>query len=611
LTGWAGDERGSGAQGAGAERRFFLGVRRSAGGLAWVHRLDPRQEMAALAIAQTHGVPDIVARVLAGRGVPAESVASFLDPTVRDLMPDPSSLTDMDAAAARLADAVRRRERVAIFGDYDVDGAASSALLARFLRHHGIEAEIYIPDRIFEGYGPNPDAMRELVARGATLVVTVDCGTNSAAAIDAARQAGADVLVLDHHQVGGALPSAAVVNPNREDDLSGLGYLCAAGVVFMALVATSRELRRTAPQLPPADLLAWLDLVALATVCDVVPLVALNRAFVVKGLAAMRMRRNPGLAALAAAARIGEPLDQFHLGFVLGPRINAGGRIGDAALGSRLLATDDAAEAESIAATLERLNAERQAMERAMLDQAAAEVDAELAGGGDPGVVVAASAEWHPGIVGLLAARLKERTRRPAFAISFNASGIGTGSGRSIPGIDLGRLVREALAQGIVEKGGGHGMAAGITLRRERLGALRAFLERNAAPAVAQLRQEDRLQIDAAVSAEGATLSLVETLARAGPYGTGHAAPMFVVPRHRLQDVRPVGTSHLRLSLRSGAGGVLQAMAFRAADTELGAFLLARRGEEIHVAGQLSVNHWNGSRSIQLRVVDAAQASTV
>ena len=422
-----------------ADKRIFLGVKRSATGLCWEHRLTERQEMAALTIAQSHGVPDIVARVLAGRGVTPEETERFLDPTIKNLLPDPASLTDMDRAAQRLAQAIRNREKVAIFGDYDVDGAASSALLKRFLAFYGVEAEIYIPDRIFEGYGPNPEAMRELAGRGAKLIVTVDCGTNSAPSIDAALRAGAEVVVLDHHQVGGPLPVAvAVVNPNREDDLSGQGHLCAAGVVFLALVQTARLLRIERPDAEQPDLLALLDLVALATVCDVVPLTGVNRAYVVKGLLAARQQRNAGLAALARVSRIGEPINTFHLSFLIGPRINAGGRIGDAALGSRLLATDDPVEAGQIAETLDRLNQERQAMEQGMLAEARAEADAELAGGAGPAIVVTASQNWHPGIVGLLASRLKEHARRPAFAIAFNPNGVGTGSGRSVTGFDLG-----------------------------------------------------------------------------------------------------------------------------------------------------------------------------
>ncbi|WP_432283629.1 single-stranded-DNA-specific exonuclease RecJ [Aminobacter sp. BA135] len=591
------------------EKRNFLGVRRSATGVSWEHRLTERQDMLALAIAQGHGVPDIVARVLAGRGVLPEDTERFLDPTIRDLLPDPASLTDMDKAASRLADVVLRREKVAIFGDYDVDGACSSALVKRFLTHFGIESEIYIPDRIFEGYGPNPDAMRELIGRGASLIVTVDCGTNSAASIDAANEAGADVVVLDHHQVGGALPNAvAVVNPNRDDDLSGQGHLCAAGVTFLALVQTAKVMRARLPDAPRPDLLKLLDLVALATVADVVPLTGVNRAFVVKGLQAMRQQNNVGLTALARVARIGEPLNTFHLSFLLGPRINAGGRIGDAALGSKLLATDDPVEAGTIAETLDRLNQERQAMETEMLAEARAEADAEIGAGPGPAVLVTASTTWHPGIVGLLASRLKDHARRPAFAIAFNPNGIGTGSGRSVSGFDLGRLVREAVEAGLLVKGGGHAMAAGITVERAKLGELRAFFEQRAAADVFRLQDEESLKIDGALAAEGATLNLVDALEKAGPFGAGHVPPVFVLPRHRIADARLVGTAHIRIDLRSESGGKVQAMAFRAAETPLGDFLFRNRDRAIHVAGSISVNHWNGSRTAQFRIVDASLA---
>jgi single-stranded-DNA-specific exonuclease len=578
------------------EKRLFLDVRQSATGVSWQHRLTERQDMAALAIAQGHGVPDIVARVLAGRGVIAEHAERFLDPTIRELLPNPASLTDMDKAAARLADAIVAREKVAIFGDYDVDGAASSALLKRFLTHFSVPSEIYIPDRIFEGYGPNPEAMRDLISRGAKLIVTVDCGTNSATSIDAAREAGADVVVLDHHQVGGPLPAAdAVVNPNREDDLSGQGHLCAAGVVFLCLVQTAKLLRERLPDAAPVDLLSMLDLVALATVCDVVPLTGVNRAF-------------EGLAALARVSRIGEPINTFHLSFLIGPRINAGGRIGDAALGSRLLATDDPVEAASIAETLDRLNQERQQMEQEMLAQARAEADAELAGGNGPAIIVTASNNWHPGIVGLIASRLKDYARRPAFAIAFNSTGIGTGSGRSVTGFDLGRLVREAADAGLIVKGGGHAMAAGITVERAKLGELRAFFEERAAADVFRLQNEESLAIDGALAAEGATIALLDALEKAGPFGAGHIAPVFVLPRHRLTDARAIGTNHIRVALQSQSGGNIQAIAFRAVDTALGEFLFRNRGKTVHVAGSLSGNYWNGNRTVQFRISDAALA---
>lgn len=590
--------------------RLFLGVGQSATGLKWVDRLGQREANIALAMAQNHGFPDIVTRVLAGRGVGLDDAAAFMEPTLKSLMPDPTSLTDMAPAAARIAQAIVRRETVAIFGDYDVDGACSSAILSRFLSHYGIANQIYIPDRIFEGYGPNPAAMQEL-AKQASLIVTVDCGTNSAAAIDAAKAAGADVVVLDHHQVGGELPGAAlaIVNPNREDDLSGQGHLCAAGVVFLTLVQVSRVLREQQIKLTtsPPDLLSLLDLVALATICDVVPLKELNRAFVVKGLLVARTQQNVGLAALARVSRIGEPLNAFHFAYLIGPRINAGGRIGDAGLGARLLTLDDPDEAMRIAQELDRLNQERQAMETIMLEQAEAEALVELSSASGPAVLITASDDWHPGIVGLIAARLKERARRPAFAIAFNANGTGSGSGRSINGFDLGKLVRGAVEQGLLIKGGGHAMAAGITVERGKMGALRAFFEEQSAEMVGQLRGNASLPIDGALSAAGATVPLYETMEKAGPFGSGHPQPVLVLPHHRLIDARSVGVNHIKITLAGADGKRINAIAFRAVGSDLGDFLFKQLGQSLHVAGNLALNHWNGSTTTQFRILDAAK----
>ena len=591
--------------------RLFLGVEQSATGLKWIDRLGQREANIALAMAQNHGFPDLVTRVLAGRGVGLDEAVAFMEPTIKSLMPDPASLTDMNKAAERIARAIAAREKIAIFGDYDVDGACSSAILSRFLTHYGIANRIYIPDRIFEGYGPNPAAMQEL-AQQASLIVTVDCGTNSAAAITAAKNAGADVVVLDHHQVGGELPAAAhaVVNPNREDDLSGQGHLCAAGVVFLTLVQTSRVLREQHVNLGVLgpDLLSLLDLVALATVCDVVPLKELNRAFVVKGILVARAQQNAGLSALARVSRIGEPLNAFHFAYLVGPRINAGGRIGDAGLGARLLTLDDPNEAMRIAEEIYRLNQERQAMETIMLEQAEAEAMVELSAGSGPAVLVTASDDWHPGIVGLIAARLKERTRRPAFAIAFNANGTGSGSGRSINGFDLGKLVRNAVEQGLLVKGGGHAMAAGITVERGKMAALRAFFEESASEMVGQLRGNASLAIDGALSAAGATVPLYETMERAGPFGSGHPQPVLVLPHHRLVDARTVGTSHVKATLEGADGKRINAIAFRAVGSALGDFLFKELGQSLHVAGNLALNHWNGSTTTQFRILDAARA---
>lgn len=590
--------------------RAFLNVERSATGQRWVARLDQAGENRALAMSQTHGLPELIARVLAGRGVPFENALEFLDPTLRRLMPEPYGLMDCEAAAERLARAVERREKVAIFGDYDVDGAASSALIHRFLTHFGVPCEIYIPDRIFEGYGPNPAAIGQLIDRGAGLIVTVDCGSTSHEALAVARARGVDVVVIDHHQVGENLPPAlAVVNPNREDDLSGQGHLSAAGVVFLVLVAVQRILRAGGDARAAGfDLLSMLDLVALSTVCDVVPLTGLNRAYVVKGLVAARHLGNAGLTALLRQAGIGGPVTPYHLGFLVGPRINAGGRIGDAALGSRLLTLSEPGEAERIARQLDELNRERQAMEAAMLAEAEAEAQAEYGTGEGASVILTAREGWHPGVVGLIASRLKDRFRRPAFATAFDPSGKGTGSGRSIAGFDLGRMVRAAVEEGILMKGGGHAMAAGLTVERGNLGRLRAFFEERAARTVRDLVAVETMKIDGALAASGATLALADLLEQAGPYGSGHPQPVFALPAHRLRDVRPVGTSHLRVALEGPDGGRLDAMAFRAAEADLGLFLMKERGQAVHLAGTLSADSWQGSRRIQFRILDAAKA---
>ena len=589
----------------------FLDVERSILGQRWIPRLDSAGVNRALAIAQKEDVSETVARVLAGRGVSPADAISFLSPTVKELMPDPSTLTDMDKAVDRLANAVQARQRVAIFGDYDVDGAASAALLKRVLDHFGVLTEIYIPDRIFEGYGPNRAAIDALIDRGCDLIVTVDCGSTSDNALEHARARGIDVIVLDHHQVGVQLPPCiALVNPNREDDLSGLGYLCAAGVTFLTLVALLRELRkRNHPGADNFDLLSMLDLVALATVCDVVPLKGLNRAFVVKGLAVLRRMHNPGLAALMRVSGVDGPVTPYHLGFIIGPRLNAGGRIGDAAQGSRLLAISDSKEALDIAQNLDRLNVERQKIEKATLSEAEAEVFAEIGEGDPPVVVLTAGEGWHPGIVGLIAARLKEKLHRPAIAIAFDPTGTGTGSGRSISGFDIGRMVRAAVDEGLLVKGGGHAMAAGMTVERANMGRLRAWFEEFAQSQVNTLAKARTLKIDAALTASGAMPALIEKLEQAGPYGAGHPQPVFALPSHRVADVRVVGSDHVKLRLVDALNATIDAIAFRCAETELGRQLLEGRGEQFHFAGTLSNDRWNGRRRVQLRVVDVAPFS--
>jgi single-stranded-DNA-specific exonuclease len=589
---------------------YFLDVQSSALGRPWRPRLDAAGELSALAIAQIGGHDELIARVLAGRGVKPEAVERYLDPSLRDLMPDPFCLSDMEAATDRLKRAVEAGERIAIFGDYDVDGACAAALMSEYLAACGVETIVHIPDRVTEGFGPNGEAILGFKAKGATLVVTVDCGAVSHEPFELASGLGLDVIVLDHHQAPERLPKAlALVDPNREDDLSGLGYLSGAGVVFMALVALNRALReagfwkgRKAP-----DLMVALDLVALATVADVVPLIGLNRAFVVKGLAVMRQRRRPGLAALFDVAGADGPPRPYHLGFLIGPRINAGGRIGDAGLGVRLLTTADDLKARAIAAELDRLNRARQEIEIAALAEAEAEALVSLGLDERGAAVVVAGENWPPGVVGLIAARLKERFERPAFALTL-LGGQASGSGRSIAGVDLGRAVRAAVEAGVAVKGGGHAMAAGVTLAKERLGDWRAFLEERLGEAVAEARAETGLMVDAALTASAATPVLAQRLEAAGPYGSGAPEPVFALPRHRLAEVMPVGVDHLRLRAVAPDGQAVEGMAFRAVGKKLGDALRRLKGAPVHLAGALAVNRYGGREKAQLRVVDVAEA---
>ena len=595
-----------------ATDRFFLGVEKSASGRAWRDRLDERGQARALTIAQRSGVPELLARVLAGRGVEPNEVAAFLDPSIKRLMADPHELTDMEAACARFAHAVIHGESVAIFGDYDVDGATASALLARYLRHCGLDPIVHIPDRIFEGYGPNVDAIRAFAERGVKLLVTVDCGTTSHDTLVEAKKLGLDVVVLDHHQADEELPPAlAIVNPNRADDLSGLGHLAAVGLVFITLVALTRKLRGRnfwTGGRPEPDLLSFLHLVALGTIADVVPLKGLNRAFVAKGLIALRRRDQIGLTALMDAARLSGPPEAWHLGFLLGPRINAGGRIGRADLGVRLLLEEDPGEAARIAGELDRLNRERQQIELATVAQAEAEAMAALGLEEKGAVVVTAGEGWHPGVVGLVAARLKERYGRPAFAIALEPGGTGTGSGRSIVGVDLGQAVRQAVREGLLLKGGGHAMAAGITLRKDVLAAFRAFCEDVLAAPVEAARRESGLAIDGAVSAGAVNLALVELLTRAGPYGAGNPEPLLALPAHTLIYADLVGESHIRARFKSGDGKIVNAIAFRAAGKPLGQALLDNRGRPMHAAGSLAIDRWQGEERVQMRLTDVAMS---
>ena len=577
----------------------ILGVTCSATGRHWVG-LEPEAERLSEALAQRADLPPALARVLARRGVLPEEAASFLAPALRNLLPDPARLKDMGVAAARFLKAVAARERIAIFADYDVDGGSSAALLIDWLRQMGRPATLYVPDRIDEGYGPNDAAMAAL-AGDHDLIICVDCGTLSHGPIAAAK--GADVIVLDHHLGGTELPDCvAVVNPNRQDEPGDLGHLCAAGVVFLMLVEANRQLRSDAHKGP--DLMAMLDLVALATVADVAQLTGVNRAFVRQGLVVMARRVRPGLVALGDIARLDRPPSSYHLGFVLGPRVNAGGRIGEADLGARLLATDDPAAAAQMAKRLDDLNTDRREIEAVVRDAALAQAEAR---GLDAPLVWAAADGWHPGVVGIVASRMKESTHRPAVVIGFDGNE-GKGSGRSIAGVDLGASIQKLAAEGQITKGGGHRMAAGLSLTRAQLEPAMARLSDLLARQGAGDAGPADLRIDAPLMPGGATVELIEALEGAGPFGAGAPAPRFVFPSQSIRFTKPVGDGHLKFSFGDGGPVVLDAIAFGARANGLADLIETHAGRPIHLAGRIEVNHWNGRQSVQLRLEDAARA---
>lgn len=582
----------------------FLGVERSLGGRRWV--LRESDERTALALAQRLGLPEVAARVMAARGIGLDEAVAFLNPSLRDALPDPSHLLDMDRAAERLAAAVINGDMIALFGDYDVDGATSSALLARFFAAVGGKSRIHIPDRIKEGYGPNAPALLRLAAEGAKVVVTVDCGTTAFEPLAAAVAAGLDVIVADHHEAEPRLPQVlAVVNPNRLDETSPHRHLAAVGVAFLLAVAVNRTLRaagwfktRTEP-----DLKQWLDLVALGTVCDVVPLIGVNRALVAQGLKVMAGRGNPGLAALADVAKIGEAPSPYHVGYIMGPRVNAGGRVGEAPLGARLLATDDPAEAQVLAKRLDGYNRERQGIEAAVLDEATRMVEAAP----PTSVVFAAGQGWHPGVVGIVAGRLKERYDLPAVVIALDGD-TGVGSARSIRGIDLGAAILAARQEGLLIRGGGHAMAAGLAIQSQNINALYNFLEARFEHDIAAAKLVPTLKLDGALAAGGANLGLIEALERLGPYGAGNAEPRFVITGARIATADVVGADHVRCILAGPGGARLKAIAFRSVDTDLGKALLAHGGAPFHLAGKLRLDNWQGRAQAQLILDDAARA---
>nr|WP_325252426.1 single-stranded-DNA-specific exonuclease RecJ [Amylibacter sp.] len=577
----------------------FLGVSRSATGRRWVG-LSEASDRQAQVIAQQTGLPATLCRTLARLGVLPEAATAYLAPSLRDLMPDPSIFRDMDTAAARIKQAISTRQRIAIFADYDVDGGSSAALLIDYFRQMGLSATLYVPDRIDEGYGPNEPAMAELAA-GHDLIICVDCGTLSHDAIGAAK--GTDVIVLDHHMGGETLPPAlAVVNPNRQDEDNEFGNLCAAGVVFLTLVAINRLLRADNQTTP--DLMALLDLVALATVADVAPLTGLNRALVRQGLVIMGRRNRVGLAALSDVARLTSAPNSYHLGFALGPRINAGGRIGKADLGARLLSTIDPHEASSLADHLSQLNDDRREIEMQVRLQAMEQAEAR---GFDAPLVWAAHEGWHPGVVGIVAARLKEATNRPTVVIGFDG-GEGKGSGRSVTGIDLGSAIATCTREGLLLKGGGHKMAAGLTVTAENLepamARLSDLLEKQGAN---DIGPKD-LMLDGSVMPSAITTDLIEQLEQAGPFGAGAPAPRFALPAQRITFAKRAGETHLRITAQDAGGGRIDAICFGAYDSPLGPLIDGNRGKLFHLAGRLEVDDWGGRKKAKLRLEDAALA---
>ncbi|MDR3425046.1 MAG: single-stranded-DNA-specific exonuclease RecJ [Alphaproteobacteria bacterium] len=578
-------------------QQAFLGVEQSYTGRRWLSRAY--DERVTQALAQRHGLPDIIARSLNARGIGLDDAALFLDPKIRDLLPDPSCFKDMDAAAARFAAAIKKGERIAVYGDYDVDGATSSALLLRFARSLGVDLRLYVPDRLREGYGPNAAAMQVLADEGITLVICVDCGTTAHEALAAARDAGLETIVLDHHASEPDLPPAlAVVNPNRIDETGDYGYLAAVGVTYLFIIAANRALRLAgfyANRAEP-DLLQWLDLVALGTVCDVVKLNGLNRGFVAQGLKIAAQRRNQGLAALAQVAGA-RKMDVYAAGFILGPRINAGGRIGESDLGAKLLATEDVSLAATLAQHLHALNTERREIEARVL----AEAEGMMLGQ-DASLAFVASEHWHPGVIGIVASRLKDRFRHPALVIAIEGE-VGKGSGRSIGNIDLGANIIAARQAGLLMNGGGHKMAAGFTVARDKIGDLFAFLAERIGKQMLAEPLTPTLTLDGIISGVALQPSFARQIEKLGPFGTGNSEPRFALADCKIFRADVVGEKHVSvLFMQGGQRG--RGIAFRAMESDLGQALL-RKSERIHLAGHLRIDEWQGEERVQVHISDA------
>ena len=588
-------------------QQAFLGVHSSVSGKRW--ELRSADERETLAISQRFSLPEIVARFMVSRGIAMEEAEDFLNPSLKSQLPDPDHLLDMEKGIARLVKAIQDREPIAVFGDYDVDGATSSAVLKRYFNQLGLPLEIYIPDRMKEGYGPNLPALKMLADKGIKVVITVDCGITAYEPLKGAAEAGLDVVVVDHHVAEPHLPeAAAVINPNRLDDSSPHGHMAAVGVTFLLVVALNRALREAGffegRQVP--DLRLLLDLVALGTVCDVVPLKGINRAFVAQGLKVLAQRNNKGLAALSDVSGVDRFPEAYHLGYQMGPRVNAGGRVGESYLGARLLSSDSPSEARDIAQQLNIFNQERKDIEAACLEQAIEQVESNDM---HQSLVYAASDGWHPGVIGIVAGRLKERYNRPACVVAFD-NGIGKGSGRSIDGVDLGASVIAAGQADLLLNGGGHKMAAGFTVAQENSDAFRDYLADRIDSQLGEGGIVPRLTLDGAVTVRDADVGLIRMLEKLGPFGAGNSTPRFVLPEVVLERVSIVGTDHVRCQVKDRhGGGWIKAIAFRCADQPLGDLLLGvRPGYPVHLTGRLQIDTWQGREAVQFMIDDAALA---
>lgn len=586
-----------------AERETVLDVEESARGRRWVFRSHSEEQVSEYQ--KEHDLDLLTARLLAGRNVDLDHVQDFLEPTLKNLMPDPSSLKDMDLAVTTILDAMDSGKRIAVFADYDVDGATSASQLLRWAKHLGHDFGLYVPDRIKEGYGPSEKAFEILKEQGFDLVITVDCGAAALSALISAQDLGLDIVVVDHHLMDSNIPPCrALINPNRPDDKSGLGFLAAAGVTFMLLAGLNRELRRRGRKDLP-DILGLLGLTALGTICDVVPLTQLNRAIVRQGLKVLTGTYNPGITALADVSKIQKPFTTYHAGFVLGPRINAGGRIGEARMGAELLSTEDTQKAYHHAAELDRVNAERKKLQAQILFEADEAATKNMV---EDRVVVTAMEGWHAGIIGIVAGRLKDQLNLPVIVIGIDDDGIGKGSGRSLKGVNLGGGISAAKDAGLLISGGGHAMAGGLTIEREKISEFESFIQDYLSEDVKKARQEIAMKVDCLIRPTAIGRELVNQIEMVGPFGASNPEPVFVMDRLNVAYAERLRGGHVRCAFSDREGTRLNAICFNAEENGLSDILLSGHGQAVHVAGRIKQDNWNGRTRIDFHIVDLAFA---